>query len=171
MANIIFPTDTTAVAPASWDLIMIADVSATNVLKECTLWSLTALLSPMRITVPWEQVIDASNYQWMYYYNDTGATITISNVWVVVWVAAAGAGAALSINVYKSSWTEAEWLNTNAVNLFSSAIALTTSYTSLTNVPDTATVESGRYITMRVTASAGATNKASDLQVIITYTY
>lgn len=84
MANIIFPTDTTAVAPASWDLIMIADVSATNALKECTLWSLTALLSPMRITVPWEQVIDASNYQWMYYYNDTGATITISNVWVVV---------------------------------------------------------------------------------------
>lgn len=170
MANIIFPTDTTAVTPATGDLMMISDVSASNVLKECTLWSLTALLSPMRITIPWEQILDASNYQGMYYYNDTWSTITISNVAVVVWVAAAWAWAAFSVNVYKSSWSDADWLNTNAVNLFSSAIALTTSYTSLTNVPDTTTVEAGRYITLRVTASAWATNKASDCQVIITYT-
>ena len=122
-----------------------------------------------RITIPWEQVQDTSNYQGLYLYNDTGATITISNVAVAVGKAAAWSWAAYSVNVYKSSGTAADWLNTNAVALFSSAIALTTSYTSLTNVPNTTTVESGRWITMRVTSSAGATNKASDAQIIITY--
>jgi len=123
-----------------------------------------------RITIPWEQVQDTANYQGLYLYNDTGATITISNVAVAVGRAAAWSWAAYSVNIYKSSWTAADWLNTNAVALFSSAIALTTSYTSLTNTPNTTTVESWRWVTMRVTSSAGATNKAWDAQIIITYT-
>lgn len=122
-----------------------------------------------RITIPWEQVQDTASYQGLYFYNDTGATITISNVAVAVGKAAAWSWAAYSVNIYKSSWTAADWLNTSAVALFSSAIALTTSYTSLTNTPDTTTVESGRWVTMRITSSAGATNKASDAQIIITY--
>jgi hypothetical protein len=53
--------------------------------------------------------------------------------------------------------------------LFNSAIALGTAYEDLTNTPDTATVENGRWLSIRVTSSAGATNRASDLQFIITY--
>lgn len=122
-----------------------------------------------RITIPWEQVQDTASYQGLYFYNDTGATITISNVAVAVGKAAAWSWAAYSVNIYKSSGTAADWLNTSAVNLFTSAIALTTSYTALTNVPNTTTVESGRWLTARITSSAGATNKASDAQIIITY--
>jgi hypothetical protein len=46
---------------------------------------------------------------------------------------------------------------------------LTTNYTDDTNVPNTTTVEDGRWISMRVTASAGATNKASDVEAVIYY--
>lgn len=37
MTNILFPTDTTWVTPATWDIIMIADVSDSNNPKDCTL--------------------------------------------------------------------------------------------------------------------------------------
>jgi hypothetical protein len=122
-----------------------------------------------KITIPWQVVLDANNYQGLYLYNDTGATITITNVDIAVGIAAAGSWAACTVQLYKSSGTAADGLNTNAVALFSSAIALGSANTSLNNVPNTATVESGRWVTLRVTASAGATNFASDLQCIITY--
>lgn len=134
-------------------------------------WFITSssLIKQIRITVPWEQVADTSNYQWLYWKNTIGATVTISNVAVCVAKAAAWAGAACSVNVYKSSGTASDWINTSAVALFSSAIALWTSNDSLTNVPTTTTVENGKRISLRVTASAWGTNKASDLQCIITY--
>lgn len=37
MSQILFPTDTTGVTPASWDIILIADVSDSNNPKDCTL--------------------------------------------------------------------------------------------------------------------------------------
>ena len=37
MSDILFPTDTTSVTPATWDIIMLADVSDSNNLKETTL--------------------------------------------------------------------------------------------------------------------------------------
>ena len=123
----------------------------------------------IRITIPWQLSQDTGNYQGLYWKNTTGATVTISNVAVCVGKAAAGAGAACSVNIYKSSGTASDWINTSAVALFSSAIALGTSNDSLTNVPTTTTVENGKRISLRVTASAWATNKASDLQCIITY--
>lgn len=122
-----------------------------------------------RITIPGELIADTSNYQGLYFYNDTGATITISNVAFAVWTVASWSWAALACNIYKSSWTASDWLNTNAVNLFTSAVSLWTSYTSLTNVPNTTTVENGRWVTLRVTSSAGATTRASNLQAIISY--
>ena len=135
-------------------------------------WATAPAWAPkeIRIRVPWQLIADTSNFQWLYWRNTTGATITVTNVAVWVGTAAAWAWAACSVNVYKSSGTAADWLNTNAVNLFTSAIALTTSYTSDTNAPNTATVEAGRWVTLRITASAGATNFASDLEAVITYT-
>lgn len=121
---------------------------------------------PIRIRVPWELVQDTTNSQGIFWRNTTGSTITISNV--AVWVATA-AGTTCSVNIYKSSGTAADWLNTNAVALFSSAIALGTWYTSDTNAPNTATVEAWRWVTLRVTSSTG-TPKASDLEAVITYT-
>lgn len=127
------------------------------------------LLPQHRVTIPWEIIADTSNYQWLYRYNNTGATVTISNIAFAVWSAAAWTGAACAFNVYKSSGTAVDWLNTNAVALFTTAVNLWTGYTSLTNVPNTATVENGRRITVRVTSSAGATNRASNAQVIISF--
>ena len=123
----------------------------------------------IRITIPWEQVSDTSNYQWLYWKNTTGTTITIGNVAICVGKAASWSGAACSINLYKSSGTVSDWINTNAVALFSSDIALWTSNDSLNNKPTITTVENGKWVSLRVTASAWATNKASDLQCIIMY--
>ena len=122
-----------------------------------------------RITIPWEQVADTANYQGLYWYNDTWVTKTISNVAFAVGKAAAWSWAAVAYNIYKSSGTAADWLNTNAVALFSSAVNLWTWYTSLTNTPNTTTVEAGRWVTLRCTSSAWSTNRASDLQCIITF--
>ena len=124
----------------------------------------------IRIRIPWELIADTAVQQWVYWRNTTGRTLTISNVEIWVWKAAAWAGASASFNVYKSSWTAADWINTNAVNLFTSAIDLTTWYTDDTNVPNTTTVEAWRWITARILASAGATNKANTAEIIIHYT-
>lgn len=123
-----------------------------------------------RITVPWELTADISNYQWLYFRNTSWATWTISNVAVVVWVAASWTWAALACNVYKSNGVDSNGINNSVIALFSSAISLWTGYTSLTNVPTTTTVENGRWLSARITSSAWATNRASDLQIIITYT-
>lgn len=153
-------------------------VSWTNIKtvnNESLLWTWNITISwwgwttPFRITIPWEQIADTSNYQGLYFYNNTGATITISNVAFAVWKAAAWTWAACAFNLYKSSGTAADWLNTNAVALFTTAVDLWTWYTSLTNTPNTTTVENWRWITLRITSSAGSTNKASDAQCIITY--
>jgi hypothetical protein len=86
-----------------------------------------------------------------------------------VWTNASWTWAACAFNLYKSSGTAADWLNTNEVALFTTAVDLWTNYTSLTNVPNTKTVENGRWITLRCTSSAWNTSKASDAQVVIAY--
>lgn len=150
-------------------------------IEEITLWTWLSLswttlnatwwggTQKIRITIPGEIITDTSVQQWFYFYNDTGATITISNVAFTVSKAAAWTWAGCAFNIYKSSGTSSDWIDTNAVNLFTSAVNLTTNYTSLTNTPNTTTVENGRYVSARVTSSAGATNKASNAQIIISY--
>lgn len=154
-----------AIVPSPW--------TSGNVLtSNGTAWTSAAPTggaSEIRIRIPGEMVADTANYQGVFWRNTTGATITISNVKIGVAIAAAGAWAAAAFNVYKSSWTAADGINTNAVNLFTSAVDLTTNNTDDTNVPDTATVEDGRWISLRCTSSAGATNKASDCEVVIAY--
>ena len=99
----------------------------------------------LRITIPWELIADTSNYQWLYFKNESGASWTISNVAIAVWINASWTQAACAVNLYKSSATEADWINTNAVNLFTTAVNLWTSYSSLTNTPNTTTIEDGRW--------------------------
>lgn len=153
-------------------------VSGTNIKTingNSVLWSGDLVISwggwskEFRITIPWQLTADINNYQWLYFKNTSGATWTISNVAVSVATAAAWSGAACSVNVYKSSGTDANWINTSAVALFSSAIALWTSYNSLTNTPTTTTVENGRWLSIRLTSIGGATTLPSNLQCIITY--
>lgn len=132
-------------------------------------WTITTDPDPIRIRIPWELIADANIHQWIFWRNTTWSTITISNVKIKVAKAAAWAWAAAAFNIYKSSWTDSNWIDTSATNLFTNAIDLTTNYTDDTNVPDTATVEDGRWISLRCTSSAGATNKAEDVEVIIYY--
>lgn len=122
----------------------------------------------LRITIPWELIADTSNYQWLYFKNESGASWTISNVAIAVWINASWTWAACAVNLYKSSWTEADWINTSATNLFTTAVDLWTSYSSLTNTPNTTTVEDGRWLSLRITSSAWATRRWSDMQVVIT---
>jgi hypothetical protein len=126
-------------------------------------------IEPIRIRIPWEMTADANTHQWVFRRNTTWATITISNVKIKVATAAAWTWASAAFNIYKSSWTDSNGIDTSATALFSSAIDLTTNYSDDTNVPDTDTVENWRWISLRCTASAGATNKASDVEVIIYY--
>lgn len=126
-------------------------------------------IEPIRIRIPWELIADTTTHQWVFWRNTSWATITISNVAFWVSIAAAWTWASAAFNIYKSSWTITDWIDTSAVNLFTSAVDLTTNNVDDTNVPDTATVEDGRWISLRNTASAWATNKAEDLECIITY--
>lgn len=98
----------------------------------------------LRITIPWELIADTSNYQWLYFKNESGASWTISNVAIAVWINASWTWAACAVNLYKSSWTDTDWINTNAVNLFTTAVDLWATYSSLTNTPNTTTIEDGR---------------------------
>lgn len=123
----------------------------------------------IRIRIPWELVADTTSYQWVFWKNNTWATITISNVSFQVALAASWGWAAAAFNIYKSNGTATNGINTSAVNLFTSAVDLTTNYESLTNVPNTTTVEIWRWVSLRVTSSAWATTKASDAEVIISY--
>ena len=104
------------------------------------------------ITVPWEQVADASNPQGMFYRSLVDAYLLPVNSFVIT--AAAWAWAACAWNVYK-------W----ATNLFTSAQDMTTSATFDEKRPNTNTITAWDIITLRVTSSVWATNKASDLQV------
>lgn len=63
MSDILFPTDTTSVTPATWDIILIADVSDSNNLKETTLAELpistatqTALNAKQDTLVSWTNI-------------------------------------------------------------------------------------------------------------------
>ncbi len=155
--------------------------AATGAIEEITLWTNLSFTgttlnasggggsTEIRIRIPGEMVADTANYQGVFWRNTTGSTITISNVKIGVAIAAAWSGAAAAFNVYKSSGTAADWINTNAVNLFTSAVDLWTANTDDTNVPNTTTVEDGRWISLRCTSSAGATNKASDAEIVIAY--
>lgn len=104
------------------------------------------------ITIPWEQIADASNPQGMFYRGLVDSYLLPVNSFVRT--AAAGAWAACAWNVYK-------W----ATNLFTSAQDLWTASTFDEKRPNTNTISSGDIITLRVTSSAWATNKASNLQV------
>ena len=103
-------------------------------------------------TIPWEQIADASNPQGMFYRSLIDTYLLPVNSFVRT--AAAGSGAACAWNVYK--WT---------TNLFTSAQDMTTATTFDEKRPNTNTITAWDIITLRVTSSAWATNKASDLQV------
>ncbi len=103
-------------------------------------------------TVPWEQIADASNPQGIFYRSLIDTYLLPVNSFVRT--AAAWSGAACAWNVYK-------W----ATNLFTSAQDMTTATTFDEKRPNTNTISAWDIITLRVTSSAWATNKASDLQV------
>lgn len=104
------------------------------------------------ITIPWEQVADASNPQGMYYRSLIDTYLLPVNSFVRT--AAAWAWAACAWNVYK-------W----ATNLFTSAQDMTTASTFDEKRPNTNTISAWDILSLRVTSSAWTTNKASDLQV------
>ena len=103
-------------------------------------------------TIPWEQIADASNPQGMFYRSLIDTYLLPVNSFVRT--ASAWSGAACAWNVYK--WT---------TNLFTSAQDMTTSSTFDEKRPNTNTISAWDIVTLRVTSSAWATNKASDLQV------
>lgn len=105
------------------------------------------------ISIPEELVVDATNPQGIWYDNIKVASYLLP-VDSSVRTAAAGAGAAAAFNVYA-----------DATNLFSSALDLTTNAVLVEQRPNTNTIAATDTVSVRVTGSAGATNKAKDLQV------
>lgn len=131
-------------------------------------WAGWSTSQTLRITIPWDFTANTTGYQWLYFRNTSWVNWTISNVSVSVWVNASWGTPDCSVQLYKSSWTLADGVNTNAVALFSSNISLGTNYESLTNVPNVTTVENGRWLSMRIMTNTGTTRRAADLQLIIT---
>lgn len=105
-----------------------------------------------RIQVPWEVVADASNPQWAPLLNVKRDSYLLPVNSAVI-TAAAWAWAACAWNVYKG-----------ATNLFTSAQDMTTNSTFDEKRPNTNTISAWDNITLRLTSSAGATNKASTYQ-------
>lgn len=104
------------------------------------------------VTIPGEQIADASYSQGMFY-ADIPSNSYLLPVDFSVQVAAAGTGAALTINVYK-----------NTTALFISAPDMTTNTVLRSQRPTTNTISAGETVSLRIMSSAGATNKASGFQ-------
>jgi len=103
------------------------------------------------ITVPGTCTAD-TGAKGMYYLN-TKDTLFLLPVDLAVRKAAAGTGAALTVNI-----------RSNYSTLYSSAPDLTTNKTLVAQRPTTFTITPGKEVDMIIGSSAGATNKASDLQ-------
>ena len=103
------------------------------------------------VTIPGECIADASYSQGMYYY--INAASYLLPIDIIVRTPAAGTGASCTTQVYK-----------RATTLFSSAPDLTTNSTLLSQRPTTNTISAGDVVSIRIPASAGATNKAADYQ-------
>jgi hypothetical protein len=104
------------------------------------------------VSVPGEVIADASNPQGLWLLNLKTASYLLP-VNSAVRTAAAGAGAACAWNVYAG-----------ASNLFSAAQDMTTNATFDEKRPTTNTIAAADNVSLRITASAGATNKAVDFQ-------
>lgn len=138
-----------------------------NFLRADGTWTAPSSGAPkeIRIRIPGQLVADANNHQGLWWYNNTGGSITLSNVSFSL---SSTPGTSASFNIYKSSGTSSNGIDASAVNLFTSAVTISTgSYVSATNVPDTTTVESGRFVSLRVTALSGTA--PIDLEAIISY--
>lgn len=104
------------------------------------------------VSIPGECIADASFSQGTWKLNMKYDWYLLS-VNFAVRVAAAGAGASLTVNIYK-----------DATALFSTAPDLTTNLELNEQRPTTNSGSAGEDISLRIPASAGATNKAADFQ-------
>jgi len=104
------------------------------------------------ITIPGECIADTSYSQGMFY-ADIQTNSYLLPVDVAVLTAASGSGAACTFNVYK-----------NTTNLFSAAPDLGTNTVLRSQRPTTNTISAAENISLRITSSVGATNKAADFQ-------
>lgn len=104
------------------------------------------------VSIPGEVIADASYSQGLWH-QDLPVNSYLLPVDVSVLTAAAGAGAACVFQVYK-----------NTTTLFSSAPDMTTNAVLRSQRPTTNTLSAAETISLRITSSAGATNKASDFQ-------
>lgn len=107
------------------------------------------------VSIPGEQIADISYSQGLWKQN-LKADCYLLPVDASVLTAAAGAGAALTYNVYKDSTA-----------LFNTAPDLTTNTSIIEQRPTTNTLSAGEDISLRIMSSAGATNKASDFQAVL----
>lgn len=105
------------------------------------------------ISIPGEVIADASYSQGVWL-QDLPADSYLLPVDASVLTAAAGSGAACAFNVYR-----------NTTALFSSAPDMTTNAVLRSQRPTTNTLSAAETISLRITSSAGATNKAADFQV------
>lgn len=104
------------------------------------------------ISIPGEVIADASYSQGVWL-QDLPVDSYLLPVDASVLTAAAGSGAACVFQIYK-----------NTTTLFSSAPDLTTNAVLRSQRPTTNTLSAAETISLRITSSAGATNKAADFQ-------
>jgi len=104
------------------------------------------------ISIPGEVIADASYSQGVWL-QDLPVDSYLLPVDASVLTAAAGSGAACAFNVYK-----------NTTALFSSAPDMTTNAVLRSQRPTTNTLTAAENISLRITSSAGETNKAADFQ-------
>jgi hypothetical protein len=104
------------------------------------------------ISIPGECIADASYSQGVWL-QDLQADSYLLPVDFSVLTAAAGTGAALTVNVYK-----------NTTALFSSAPDMATNAVLRSQRPTTNTLTAAENVSLRIMSSAGATNKAADFQ-------
>ena len=108
--------------------------------------------------IPGEQVADSTNPVGKQYICPAGEDwrIICTSAWVAT--AAAGSGAAMSYDIYD-----------DGTGIFSSDPDLTTNASVVNSVPSTGTIAADGRVTFRTPTAAGATNKASDLNVVAYY--
>jgi len=110
MSNLLFPTDTTGVTPASWDIILIADVSDSNNPKDCTLAELpVSTATQTAINAKQDTLVSATNIKTV---NST-SLLGSGNIttWDVVWPASATDNAIARFDTTTGKLIQNSWVS------------------------------------------------------------
>lgn len=126
-------------------------------------------LTDFQIEIPIDLTSDTSNHIWRTLLNRTWWDLTATSVDLRLDKNAQWTTPDVSVQLYISSWTLADWIDTSAVNMFTSALSMGWNYESNWNVPDTAVIWNWKYLSARITNVSWSTQLPVWLTIVVKF--